>query len=244
MRKSHVAYGLTVLASLAMVAGQAHATTLQVNAKDSIYNYNGIVAGPSSLPAQWTSLTPGGNRILTFSSVTGSVTLDLGVHPAWVNADGIGSAAANNQPGVIGAGGLSSIVAPHAGYLAGVFLNGAEAAAAHITPGSLNFDTLGTSFAQLAPSDDQVFYIGDGLTGNGTGAQQQFIVPADATVLVLGIVDGHFYNGRPTDYGDNAGTFTASFSIADPLAIPEPAAYALAGLGIAALGLIARRKRS
>lgn len=51
-----------------------------------------------------------------------------------------------------------------------------------------------------APALQQVFFIGDGLTGTGSGARQQFMVPAGATRLYLGALDG-------TGWNNNFGSF-------------------------------------
>jgi hypothetical protein len=55
---------------------------------------------------------------------------------------------------------------------------------------------LDTTFATLSPALDQVFFIGDGLTGTGTGATQAFLAPAGATRLFLAASDtlGTNYN--------------------------------------------------
>jgi hypothetical protein len=47
----------------------------------------------------------------------------------------------------------------------------------------------GTGFSTLSPLLDQAFFIGDGLTGNGTGSTQEFFVLTGAMELVLGISD-------------------------------------------------------
>ena len=62
-------------------------------------------------------------------------------------------------------------------------------------PATLDFTVIGTSFASLSPALNQVFYIGDGLTGDGSGSVQQFIVPLGATRLYLGCADAGGYNG-------------------------------------------------
>ncbi len=71
-----------------------------------------------------------------------------------------------------------------------------------------------------------MFYIGDGLIGDGSGAAQQFVVPAGATRLFLGIPDAPAFNGGPGGYGDNFGSFTASFVVT-----PEPSSVGLDSCG-------------
>ncbi len=129
--------------------------------------------------------------------------------------------------------GISGPTDIYLGALAGVFL-GPD------TPsGPAPAQLSGTDFASLSPGLDQMFFIGDGLTGTGTGAVQTFVVPQGATRLFLGITDdGGYY--------DNGGTITATIS---PLvsAAPEPSAWALmlGGVGVAgaALRFSHRRRR-
>ena len=71
--------------------------------------------------------------------------------------------------------------------LVGVFLD------SHVTlprPPNLRFVTAAEkSFATLSPLVQQVFFIGDGLTGRGIGQSQTFAVPAGADKLYLGLFD-------------------------------------------------------
>jgi hypothetical protein len=73
-------------------------------------------------------------------------------------------------------------------------------------PASLDFST-NTSFATLSPLLDQAFFIGDGLTGTGSGAVQQFVVPAGATRLFLADADDVGSNDN------NTGQFTVTVSV-------------------------------
>jgi hypothetical protein len=79
--------------------------------------------------------------------------------------------------------------------LLGVFLDasvpGGQAPASLDASGSNDFTT-------LAPLLRQVFFIGDGLTGTGTGAVQRFTVPAGATRLALGSSDALGGNSNNT----------------------------------------------
>ena len=72
-----------------------------------------------------------------------------------------------------------------------------------------------TNFATLSPQIGQVFFIGDGLTGTGTGAIQAFSVPSTATHLYLGYVDLCSAGGPPGCYSDNSGSMTATFAISE-----------------------------
>lgn len=95
---------------------------------------------------------------------------------------------------------ISGINAP-ANALIGVFLNDQPNSGA--APAPLDFSaTGGVSFATLSPLLNQVFFIGDGLTGTGSGSVQKFKVPAGASRLFLGTMDGSgWYN--------NVGSFSA-----------------------------------
>ena len=78
----------------------------------------------------------------------------------------------------------------------------------------------------------QTFYVGDGLTSGGV--QQGRIVPAGATRLYLGTMDGY-------EWSNNSGAFTARVDV-----VPEPSSL-LCLAGCVLIGLrLARRvaKRS
>jgi hypothetical protein len=59
----------------------------------------------------------------------------------------------------------------------------------------------------------QAFFIGDGLTGNGTGEVQTFIVPAGAARLFLADVDGF-------GWFNNTGAFDVTVNGATPVPAP------------------------
>jgi hypothetical protein len=97
--------------------------------------------------------------------------------------------------------------------LVGVFLDDGVPSASPAPPG-LDFSDggLGTAFAQLCPGLKQPFFIGDGLTGRGGGAPQQFVVPPGATRLFLGTVDGF-------DWNTNTGAFSVQVTSTTPMSI-------------------------
>lgn len=229
---------LAATAVALLFAGAANATSFTVNGTDSIYNYGGTtVAGAgSTTPTEIAiSVTPG--DFLTFSSVTGLVTVTPGSDPFGPHGpDGSPMVFSMN---VTGAANLSGMVSSNVGYLAGVFLNGSEGT--NPTPPTLDFTSggLGESFTSLSPQIDQVFFIGDGLTGTGSGAVQRFYVPAGATFLVLGIVDAYGYTGAPGAYFDNSGAFEGDFTVGTP----EPATWALMLAGFAGIGAALRLSR-
>jgi hypothetical protein len=60
------------------------------------------------------------------------------------------------------------------------------------------------TFAELTPGVRQMFPVGDGLTGTGSGLTQTFRIPDEATRLYFGFLDS--YTGlAPGWYGDNGG---------------------------------------
>jgi hypothetical protein len=154
------------------------------------------------------SFAPGSGQMLSFSSVTGQWTLTVG--SALSGADGYFNVASTD---INPCEGISGIQHDGACFLVGVFLGSDEPT--NPAPPSLDFRAsgLGTSFVQLSPTLGQTFYIGDGLTGTGSGIVQQFNVPTNATRLFLGVADAYSYHGDPGYYGDNGGAVTASFQI-------------------------------
>jgi hypothetical protein len=108
-------------------------------------------------------------------------------------------------------GGLSGYNGPQ-GALVGVFLDGANPKDKS-APDDLDMESLGTEFATLTPALGQVFFIGDGLTGTGSGAAQTFVVPGGATRLFLGIADGSGFGGAPGCYGDDIGAFQVQVNL-------------------------------
>ena len=100
------------------------------------------------------------------------------------------------------------------GFLSAVFVGNSTPSAP--APAQLLFtnngttNSIDTSFTELHPILNQQFFVGDGLTGNGSGAIQKFFIPAGATRLYLGFADGDGYNGDPGAYYDNSGALSVS----------------------------------
>ena len=123
-----------------------------------------------------------------------------------------------------------------ANALYGVFL-GSGTTDISTGPATLDYTVAANrSRASYAPALGTIFYIGDGLTGTGSGAAQRFLAPTGATELYLAAADS---------YGasfNNGGGLTVTVGPA-AIATPEPAALALLGLGATGLVLLRRRAR-
>lgn len=225
---------LLLACALAVAAAPAAAATLVVPAKANIFGAGHLVppapgggsaAGPGGILPPVHTFAALDGQVLTFSGVAGAVSCCN----AFTNGPD-GGPYASGTTDITSHGGISGIVNDqHTMFLVGVFLDDAEPA--DPAPPRLDFSAgaLGESFAALAPRIGQVFYVGDGLTGTGSGATQAFFVPATATRLFLGFADAKEF-GNPTSppgsYGDNTGQLTAVFDIVPPLVVPaRPATW-------------------
>jgi hypothetical protein len=212
--------------------------TLQVSGNSNIYAAGHPLpsapggGGAGVLPQEYDfGFTATSNLFVTFSSITGTVIVNTGSGDNANDPDGVGAGSTSSS--VNSLNGLSGITGPNAGFLVGVFENDIEPL--NPAPAALNFSSIGISFTSLSPLLNQVFFIGDGLTGDKGGTAQQFVIPGGATRLFLGIADAPGYNGDPGGYDDNTGQFAATFTIG-PEPIPEPSVVAL--LAIAAVFVV------
>ena len=165
-------------------------------------------------------------------SALGCILLNNRAGNSLNNPDGAGAATSFSTN--LGVNGISGIAGPGAGYLVGVFVPSGGPTGA--PPASLDFRSsgMGTSFAELSPLLDQAFFIGDGLTGNGSGSTQTFNVPAGASALYLGISDACGYHGDPGCYADNLGSFNVTYIFSD---LPANATAGFALLMLVCAGL-------
>jgi hypothetical protein len=108
-------------------------------------------------------------------------------------------------------------------------------------PPTLDFSPsgLGIDFLTLSPLLGHVFYIGDGVTSGAVF--QEFIAPAGATRLFLGIPDGFGFVGAPGAYDDNDGAYLVRIGVNEIPTVPAPGSLALLGLGFVLMRLIGRR---
>lgn len=215
----------------------AQSGTKVVDTRSNIFGYG--VGTPNSgggggVLAPVITLDQGLGRFITFS-VTGSGSWG----PQWpttgpdgTQADPLGGQTNTNLTGV---GPISGFVAPRHGQLVGVFIEAGDVSGLS-APATLSYpNTASLELSNYSPGLRQVFFIGDGKTGTGSGSTQIFHIPNGAAKLALGIADGFNFSGSPSYYDDNEGSYTASYT-----AVPEP--YSLTVVSIGLIALLKRRR--
>ena len=236
--KRHIAVGVSSMIlffSPALALAQSHFVTVPGTANPWLAGMPGGAtassgdaagAGPafqSPVLVEGLNLSQGG--WLQFSAIQGGVDNDPGCVASCDAADGGGfihhSAGAEN--------GISGVHAP-INALVGVFLGSGQPDSSS-APGALDFSAIGLDFKSLSPSLKQVFFIGDGLaTAN---QPQQFNIPAGATRLFLGTMDGYgWYN--------NSGSFSGN--VAQLAAVPEPESWVMMLAGTGLVAVVAKRR--
>ncbi len=190
--------------------------TLSVSAFMDIWQSGGYNDGSGAEPPASYAFAAAPGQALTFSSVTGTWSCGNGATPNGPDGTNNGSCYVNantfTPTGPFSGLDMTDFSRP----LVGMFL--ADTLPASVAP-TLRFywtdnsqGGIQTNFAVLSPQIGQVFFIGDGLTGTGTGAVQVFNVPPTATRLYLGYVD-LCSNVTPGCYSDNSGSMTVTFAI-------------------------------
>ncbi len=210
-----------------LIAASSHAdTTVSVTATSNLYGAGHAVPpapegnGAGVLPVLVT-LSGATPAYVTFSNASGVVHYNSSL------TDGPDGAAAGltYMPTY---GGLSGYRLAGIRVLSGVFLDDTEPT--DPAPDTLFADSL--TFKWLAPGLRQLFPIGDGLTGTGSGVTQSFLVPAGATRLFLGYIDS-FGGILPGWYGDNSGSVSITLAehpgASAAVEPPPPPSFALAG---------------
>lgn len=179
---------------------------------------------------------------LSFSAGSGqSFTFDASGLIGCCGAANIGPDGYAGNTNITSLGSISGYAAFGTVPLVGVFTNGNPTGAA---PANYDYSG-GVGQASYSPLLNQVFFIGDGLTGTGSGTTQTINVPGTATELWLGIPDALGFGGVPGFYGDNPGEFSVSGTLTSPDAVPEPGSLFLAGLGfLGVIGLASRERRA
>jgi RHS repeat-associated protein len=174
--------------------GETLVATCPVNQQQN----SGGMPSPVWNTLAWAGVSQGDLRVVLDSTEDGEVEADqVRITALWTY---------NGTADLNSVGGISGYRGP-IGSLVGVFLSDQIPAAA-ASPG-LDFSPagLGTAFTTLAPALGQVFFIGDGLAGTGTGPVQTFVAPPGATRLFVGAIDGFSFRGTPGAYDDNNGQF-------------------------------------
>jgi hypothetical protein len=165
-------------------------------------------------------------------SVTGTTTNWSGC-AGESSADGGNCGADASIYGTDAINGISGYKGP-INALIGVFTTGAQPTGPG-APATLDFTTAGStgqSFLQLSPVLNQIFFIGDGLTGTGSGLTQLFSIPIGATRLFLASSDAEGGSNN------NGGSFAVTYQ-----ALPEPASFLLLGSALAFLTIRRRFSR-
>jgi hypothetical protein len=138
-----------------------------------------------------------------------------------------------------GYNGISGITNFPARSLVAVFTS--ETEPANPTPSTLDFAVIGTNYASLAPQLRQMFFIGNGLAATGT--VQVIHVPAGATRLYLGLVDGDSYAVTPDWYDDNSGSFSVTVTVPMTAAVYLGMEYSTGKPGISVFGAVGSSNR-
>jgi hypothetical protein len=244
MKLTHMTFALAAasLASMPAVASTVSGTTTVAGTANIFaagQSSPSVIGSDGTLPP-FIALSAGATSI-SFSSVTGTVQLGTAGSNQAYGPDGDPYATAF----YIGAASIpvSDLKSNRNGpTLWGVFLDNTTPSGLH--PTSLDFSTagLGIAFTNLSPLLRQSFFVGDGLTGTGSGSQQTFVVPTGATRLFLGVLDGVAINAAPgAAYYNNTGAFVVGYDLTVP-AVPEPETYALMLAGLGLIGFATRRR--
>lgn len=231
MRVARYLSGLIFIILPMGLAGFAHAVSVSIPGTANPYLAgmpNGSTAppddsAPPQSPVQVSGLNLDGGGILKFTGASGGVSRAPGCVNDCNPLDG--NEFWDHTPG--SQNGISDIRAP-VESLVGVFLTD-SAPNLFAPPASLNFQTLGLDFASLSPELQQVFFIGDGRTAGDV--VQEFSIPADASRLFLGTMDGF-------GWWNNSGTMTVDVA----QVVPETEIYAMLFAGLGLIWFAARRR--
>ena len=217
---------MLILGGVALLSSAAARAATVVDATASVYS-----SGSGSTPAVAFDVT-------SFAAIRVSASGLVTLSPPFDNdPDGVGSLLLPHN--VSGVGGLSGISLAYAGGLVGAFVTASGPMPGDPVPATLAYGASDLGFASFATQLNQVFFVGDGLTGDGVGSPQTFFVPVGATRLLLGFADAPGYQGAPDAYYDNAGSLTVSIA-----AVPEPASWTMMVGGIGFIGGALRRRRA
>lgn len=150
------------------------------------------------------SLTDLGRPPSLMLRATGAITMCSSCGSNGPDGDG----KTGNNPGY---NGISGITNAPGRSLRAVFTSDSEPT--NPAPPALDFARIGTNYITLAPALNQMFFIGNGWA-EPQAAAQVIQVPAGATRLYLGFVDGNGYSDTPDWYVDNSGSLAVTVSAA------------------------------
>jgi hypothetical protein len=176
----------------------------------TVANPNNPANNPDRAPDQSPVLMSGvklkAGMLLSFDSVVGAANNGGGSTSTMFTPDGNTGNIVHNYVGA--EHGKSDVYAPINAVM-GVFLT--DAIPTGYAPPTLDFTTTASrNFTTLTPQLRQMFFIGDGR--NAAGDIQKFTVPAGATRLYVGTMDGYEWN-------NNSGKFTVTIYQEDAVAL-------------------------
>lgn len=194
---------------------------MPVGSQDNLGTPEPPDSAPDQSPIGPISVTPG--QILTWSA-TGQVG-----HPGnLADPDGKPLEIITSRS-IGGNNNMSDIIAPICSLL-GVFLGPNQPDSNPPMPATFDFSDPATrQYVSVAPELQQVFFMGDGL-GIG-GVQQGIFVPAGATRLYLGVMDGY-------GWANNFGSFEVTLPVPD-----GASSLALLSGAVALLAMFPRKYR-
>jgi hypothetical protein len=191
-------------------------------------------SAPPESPVHAGSVT--GGETLTFTNVTGGVSFSGGTPMDPPDGDaGFPISTPTYEGGLSYINFIAGYLNMPVDALVGVFLPAGGPLAADKPSSLLDFSSsgVGTNFTSLSPGLQQIFFIGDGLTGTGSGSVQTFVVPAGATEFYLAVADGEgWYNN----------TGAIEVTVNGGSTVPEASTWALMLVGFAGLGFAGYRK--
>lgn len=197
------------IAAALMAATAALGEVRTVQGTDAVHGAGLTGNGVSTAPEDF-NFTRGAGQVLRFGSVTGATNCCSGSPDT--GPDG-GFSIGGGTTNILGANGISGIAAPGQMFLVGVFVNSRRLPVAGSEPAIRTYTADTLDNRRYRTQLNQTFFIGDGLTGTGTGDKQKFRVPRRADTLLLGFIDGLGFQSSSGYYGDNTGELSVRFNV-------------------------------
>jgi len=193
---------------LIAVSNDAYASEyLTINAKANIFWSGKSAQSEDGISPTFISFSSQTGQYCIFSNIKGDISAKKGELP-YHDADG----GDNDSTNILSYDGISGIVASNRYlFFVGMFADDTEPT--EPAPDRLEYTTY--DFKEISPELNQIFFIGDGLTGNGSGEVQKFNIPPKATRLFLGFADAYTFKGQPCCYYDNDGDINVTLEIVE-----------------------------